>query len=365
MRLRRSQRSMRTAPRPAFTLVELLVVIAIIGVLVALLLPAIQAAREAARRANCNSNLHNLALAVLNFENAKSNLPQSSSAPYTTGSNGTQVVNLLNPNSAQLSWIVRILPYIEQQQAFQQFNLTKNYNTWINENIATSPTPELAQPGVIMCPSDSGQGRQFKLASRAGAGTGNRTFGKGNYVAYASPEHVECQTRAPGALINEPQPLKRITDGTTNTLMLTEVRTRDDLEDPRGAWAIGWIGTSLLGADIHANTGTLDKICAQDPAIQYSPSDKYGQYALMPNAPVPADPQGARDNLDSCPNSAEADLQGMPCRVRGDTTASPRSLHPGGVIGAHVDGSTAWVANEIDIIPFGRMICVNDDQTVQ
>jgi prepilin-type N-terminal cleavage/methylation domain-containing protein len=54
--------------RRAFTLVELLVVIAIIGVLVALLLPAIQAAREAARRAQCQANLKNVALAVMNYE---------------------------------------------------------------------------------------------------------------------------------------------------------------------------------------------------------------------------------------------------------------------------------------------------------
>jgi prepilin-type N-terminal cleavage/methylation domain-containing protein len=61
--------------RRGFTLVELLVVIAIIGVLVALLLPAVQAAREAARRAQCQSNLKNIALAVLNYESMKKELP--------------------------------------------------------------------------------------------------------------------------------------------------------------------------------------------------------------------------------------------------------------------------------------------------
>ncbi len=64
-------------PRHAgFTLVELLVVIAIIGILVALLLPAIQAAREAARRAQCQANLHNAALAVLNYESANKIMPK-------------------------------------------------------------------------------------------------------------------------------------------------------------------------------------------------------------------------------------------------------------------------------------------------
>ncbi|HEX3599884.1 MAG TPA: DUF1559 domain-containing protein, partial [Lacipirellulaceae bacterium] len=65
----------------AFTLVELLVVIAIIGILVALLLPAIQAAREAARRAQCQNNMKNVALAVLNYESARKTLPMGTVFP--------------------------------------------------------------------------------------------------------------------------------------------------------------------------------------------------------------------------------------------------------------------------------------------
>src|SRR5688572_33422027 len=67
--------------RAAFTLVELLVVIAIIGILVALLLPAVQAAREAARRAQCQSNLKNAALAVLNYESHNKTFPIGSVFP--------------------------------------------------------------------------------------------------------------------------------------------------------------------------------------------------------------------------------------------------------------------------------------------
>ena len=85
----------------------------------------------------------------------------------------------------------------------------------------------------------------------------------------------------------------------------------------------------------------------------------------MPNAPVPADPQGAKDNLrGACPNPAEADLLGMPCRQRNDQTAAPRSLHTGGVNGAHVDGSVVWINNDIDVVAFGRLICVNDGQVI-
>jgi prepilin-type N-terminal cleavage/methylation domain-containing protein len=361
MLLRTYRRSANRIAARGFTLVELLVVIAIIGVLVALLLPAVQAAREAARRANCQANIKNIALAVLNYESSQGALPQSSAGPV--GANDS--VNIRNLNSVQFSWIVRTLPFLEQQALFQQFNLKQTHNQFVNEAPATRKTPELQQPAILMCPSDSAQNRLFGPTRDTALAGPNRAFGKGNYVGYASAEHIECQKFAPGALLNEPQPLKQIADGLSNTLMLTEVRTRDDINDERGVWAVAWTGTSILGADVHTESTSIFKMCsASQPVKSYIPSAAYKEYALMPNAPVPADPAGAKDNLASCGDIAEADILGMPCRVRDDTSAAPRSLHPGGVNCAHIDGSTRWLRDDIDVVAYGRLACVNDGQTV-
>lgn len=100
-----------SARRTAFTLVELLVVIAIIGILISLLLPAVQAAREAARRAQCANNLMQLILAVNNYESSYEVFP------YGTIDAKSPIVNM--PRGYHHSWIVRILPYIEQRNAFR------------------------------------------------------------------------------------------------------------------------------------------------------------------------------------------------------------------------------------------------------
>jgi prepilin-type N-terminal cleavage/methylation domain-containing protein len=358
MRLRRCSGRARTTGARAFTLVELLVVIAIIGVLVALLLPAIQAAREAARRANCQSNLHNMAIAVLSYESAKEALPPSSQ--MDVGANGIELNMFSGP---QLSWMVQVLPYMEQQQIFSQFNLKKPFATFIGENVSVVPTPERTQPPAMMCPSDSASGRMFSLAgSRTANFTGNRIFGKANYVAYASPEHINCSKVWPGALVNEPQPLALVEDGTSRTIMLTEVRTREEITDQRGAWTLAWPGSSVLGLDMHGDglPSSTIRVCNQG-YFAYRPAPALAKGSLPPNSPVGAE---NADDLRLCSDVSGAQLEGMPCITSGSNSAAPRSLHPGGVNATHIDGSVYYLANEIDPLVMGPMVCINDGLNV-
>jgi prepilin-type N-terminal cleavage/methylation domain-containing protein/prepilin-type processing-associated H-X9-DG protein len=165
--------------RRAFTLVELLVVIAIIGVLVALLLPAVQAAREAARRAACVNNMHNLAIAVQSYHDARGHFPVDEDYHQS----GPFEVDLTNPSSplnsgyqvvtsdpirvaAKLSgagWIVEVLPQLEQQSLYNQFKPYLDKAWYRRKQGMNANVPELrlaiqTQPEVLLCPSNDLRG---------------------------------------------------------------------------------------------------------------------------------------------------------------------------------------------------------------
>lgn len=93
--------------RSGFTLVELLVVIAIIGILVGMLLPAVQQVREAARKATCQNNIKQLMIATLNYNSSKQRFPP-----------GAQGLGLDTQMQLGGSWLGLLLPFMEQQQAY-------------------------------------------------------------------------------------------------------------------------------------------------------------------------------------------------------------------------------------------------------
>ena len=125
----------RSTPQTAFTLVELLVVITIIAMLLAILLPAVQSARSAARRTGCSNNLHQTGIALQAFHAANNRFPPGSRLATKSTEIG-------------LSWLVFLLPHLEQQDLFDLINP------------AASPTGQSRQPAntdlsVAICPSAS------------------------------------------------------------------------------------------------------------------------------------------------------------------------------------------------------------------
>jgi prepilin-type N-terminal cleavage/methylation domain-containing protein len=355
----RRYQSARTCLR-GFTLVELLVVIAIIGILVALLLPAIQAAREAARRMSCQNNLKNLAIAVLNFENARKELPAGA---LVNPPSGSQLIDSDNLDYGA-SWIVQILPLIEEQALASAFDpgLLKQTKKTSDFDPAATSRPWEAQPQILLCPSDTALGRFFVPAASRGGGfpTGLR-FGKGNYVAYVCPEHAKSMRVFPGAMINEGQSLGKIVDGTSHTIMLTEIKTRVNEPDSRGAWVGGFMGGSILAYDMHSAKTTTDSSDHRG-SPRYIPTPYPGVDPLPPNVGAHWSNEDYIRGCDS--DTAVSQTEDMPCigQNAGRSAAAPRSNHVGGINAAHVDGSVIYITNEIDLFLMARMVSVTDGQ---
>lgn len=122
---RESKSRSPAARRRGFTLIELLVVIAIIGVLVGLLLPAVQKVRAAAARLQCSNNLKQLGLACHNFHDTYQHFPPGFHLGYVNYL-GTTYVTYYGMPIPDLptdygSWIVMILPFIEQDNIARQW----------------------------------------------------------------------------------------------------------------------------------------------------------------------------------------------------------------------------------------------------
>jgi prepilin-type N-terminal cleavage/methylation domain-containing protein/prepilin-type processing-associated H-X9-DG protein len=337
----------RTGGRPpvraAFTLVELLVVIAIIGVLVALLLPAVQAAREASRRIKCQNHLKQLALGIENYESSYKVFPAS-------GIVDTSITIYESRTGKMFSWVVLILPFIEQPALHAQFNFSLTSLNQPNE-------PQANQIPVLLCPSDTAKGSYFRDATF----TNNKVFAKGNYAAFVGPVHVEYQTQWRGVLTSHfPQAHKNIAnDGTANSLMLSEVRTRKHEQDQRGAWALPWTGATQLSFDMHCQANAFT-----GQPTSYSPwSASLGQ-TQPPNC------QGSNlDMLYVCPDPAEAQLRRMPCNTYGGganqyLSAAPRSHHPNCVNVAYADGHVTILTNNVDEYLMARLISIDDGESV-
>lgn len=128
--------------KAGFTLVELLVVIAIIGVLIALLLPAVQAAREAARRAECSNNLKQIGLALHTYHDVNKEFPAGA---YWGG----------NSNTYRGSIYIRLLPFMEQENLYDQFNLNAATDGQVGVDGALLVNQHL---DVLTCPSDAQRG---------------------------------------------------------------------------------------------------------------------------------------------------------------------------------------------------------------
>ena len=192
---------MRVRRSPAFTLIELLVVIAIIAILIALLLPAVQQAREAARRTQCKNNLKQIGLAFHNYHETFGKIPPSAC-----------VNNKVTSNS---SWSIqgRLMPYLEQANLYNQIDLSIGWSSF--------PVISGFRVPVYACPTDIKANRLRDTGSN-GIMLYPTCYGfnMGTWMVY------NPSTNAGGDGITFPNAslsLSQVTDGTSNTLLASEV----------------------------------------------------------------------------------------------------------------------------------------------
>jgi prepilin-type N-terminal cleavage/methylation domain-containing protein/prepilin-type processing-associated H-X9-DG protein len=337
---RRSVNQKEQSMKRAFTLIELLVVIAIIGILVSLLLPAVNAAREAARRSQCQNHLKQLQLGMLSFESAKGRLPP---AVWHTRTPPNPDPDPDHGLPCRFNFFYLVMPYIELSTIWEAMNTDcrAGHNVYDGPG-GTNVRERGKEIDVFFCPSGIGRGRLIDF-------TGFGLFSRSNY-AYAisvnrwhndSSLGVSYQRKrgqtfdlVPALYTNSTTEIQDITDGTSHTIVLSEL-------------AIAPVAPNIDGTT--------------DFDIRGFWSDTFGCFftgMLGPNTPKP----------DECQTNCHGpDVHGDPLlpakrsgfNFWGHWALAARSRHPGGVNVTRVDGSVQFVEDTIDIRLWQALISIN------
>jgi prepilin-type N-terminal cleavage/methylation domain-containing protein len=214
--------------RDAFTLIELLVVISIIATLMGLLLPAVQRAREAASRISCANNLKQIGLALHNYEGVYGRLPPTR----------TQI--------GSATWAVYILPFIEQDNLYNQWNFQATY--YQQNNVARTTNVK-----IYFCPSrrtasDIPRNSIFGDIPSWGGASVNTPGGLGDYAAAIDPcgqdfPSAGCVSMSGAFQMGTGNTFMSFTDGLSNTIFVGEKHVPIDKK------GIGWWDCSTYNGD--------------------------------------------------------------------------------------------------------------------
>lgn len=333
-----------------FTLIELLVVIAIIAILIGLLLPAVQKVREAAARMTCTNNLKQIALANMNYEST----------------NGTFLPGVGKNGCCWGTWMIPILPYMEQENLFRIYvnfgglDPLPRYAT----NSGTGPTPNgnnfvsSTRLKNFTCPSDTPQLWGTRTKHNYVLNAGNTTFFQVNLPLRCVTGTAGC-TQFLGApfgwyefsdlnwdstnpwtvppsnpndgRMGRPRTIAEITDGTSNTMMASEVLQGrgDSLQ-----------GFTWWGGGAGFTAFNLPNTTAQDVLTG----------GICPTAAQQLNPLAPCTTVST---AAQARL------------AYARSLHTGGVNVAMCDGSVRFVQNGISLVFWRAMATSQGGEVIQ
>lgn len=292
--------------KKGFTLVELLVVIAIIGILIALLLPAVQAAREAARRAQCTNNLKQITLGWHNYFDVYRGT--------FIGHSHDGAPN--NKGMLQHSWVPRLWAFTEQQALADRYAFETQW--YLNAAGALDMTPVATKVDWYYCPSD--RPGAMCTADANHRARGNYLINFGNdwlWHPELPPTYKDPSFRGAPFRMNEFTNLAEISDGTSNTLLMSEgliVAT----DGSRGAW----------GSFMDPRDTTTMFMTIQTPNSSVPDSILNGQCCWG----------------QACDGAIPGLCIAAPAN---DQYRAARSRHPGGVNASLCDGSVRFVAETI------------------
>ena len=319
--------------RFGFTLIELLVVVAVIGILIAMLLPAVQAARESARRSSCTNNLKQVGLGLANFESAYGKLP--------TGGEGTDYKT--SPPSTifdakEVSTFTLLLPFIEQKDVFDQFDLRYSYR---DNRAPQNQAAAQYEIKTYLCPSSVQSDKKDPYG-----------YGQLDYFATVYTDIDPATglrnkaTRMDGALAVPATATANIADGTSNTIAV--------IEDA---------GRTYPTVQFYTFSKYPDPACAAGCA---DPADCTG---TTQNRAVNrwADPDAGGSGVSGPPNNVlkYVNNNSIPFGGPADCPWStnncglndePFSFHTGGCNSVFVDGSVHFLAEAIDGLTMRRLV---------
>ena len=336
----------------AFTLVELLVVIAIIGILIALLLPAVQAAREAARRMQCTNNLKQIGLAMHNYHDAYiTALPKGAAAGR----------DALESKMGSHNWTASLLPFMEQGALYDTIDFN---STTVSRDAAATSSHNLAVFKQVLvkgyaCPSN-GKNPFYQDAGSAGTYNNQGEFMCMDYIGLSGAA-VDPAGRATkqfahgimagyGALVmNEWKGLKAITDGTSNTFLVSELSGQLEVDKVKyyrtANYFGGWYG---MGGEFST--------AAPAPSVTFTNSasgvsvNRWANGIKTIRYPINHKETNVDVNTDSSLGMAGPYGINLPLS----------SNHPGGVQACFADGSATFVSETLDLVSLAKFATADD-----
>jgi prepilin-type N-terminal cleavage/methylation domain-containing protein/prepilin-type processing-associated H-X9-DG protein len=371
--------------RSGFTLIELLVVIAIIGVLIALLLPAVQQAREAARRTQCNNKLHQIGLAMHNYNDTHKCFPTSGSYWRCAASDGI---------GGGFSVFGFLLPYLDQSELWHGLNTSgQGHASDCDSTIMNQSVGRLRIAGFL-CPSDgavniaplnsgilnwgdcsyaanNGWPRQATGLNGERGGHSATGWPAGNgfvgihpsFVGPTLPESSWPGARAPfGWTVKA----KDITDGLTKTAAFSERLVNPSLTavDPRRNIYRFGDGTTPLTLSAFRDGCLTTGIVLPGANVAPSPSGQLGGSWLSQVGEVGNTYQHALPpNTRNCRYGSSTQAHDIHSFVGNNIAITPSSNHPGGVNVLLGDGSVFFQSDSVDVGVWWKLGTRNGNET--